>query len=142
MEGSDRVGSGVRVCAYTLFAPGESIRNLRALRHFGCGEARCGIAAPWDLACASLVTYPAGMAEGIGRHMTVLGPVDPTVKRWFPADYLSMGIPSRIARRMAMDVERSFIARRTGIAYPRKREIARRSGSQARDEEMSRTEGS
>lgn len=125
IEGSRQVETGTRVCAYSLFAPAESVRNLCALVHFGCGDPRCGISAPWGPACASLVTYPAGMAEGIGRETIALGPMDPTVNRWFPDDHLSMGIPARIARRMAADLERSFLVKRPNVAYPRRGGIGR-----------------
>ncbi|MHA2130377.1 MAG: hypothetical protein ACW99L_10425, partial [Promethearchaeota archaeon] len=51
----------------------------------------------------------------------IIGPTYPTGNYWFPKNYVSMGIPYEIAKRMAEDLDESFITKRSGVAYPEKR---------------------
>ncbi|MFX1575204.1 MAG: hypothetical protein ACFFB0_20910 [Promethearchaeota archaeon] len=78
---------------------------------------------PWGPSCASFVTYPAGMVENGTKNSIIIGPTDPTGNYWFPENYLSMGLPFEIAKRMANDFESSFIVKRSEIAYPKKRKF-------------------
>ncbi|KKK92579.1 hypothetical protein LCGC14_2701530, partial [marine sediment metagenome] len=48
----------------------------------------------------------------------IIGPSDPTGNYWFPRNYLSIGIPFEIAKRMARDLDQSFITKRSEVAYP------------------------
>lgn len=93
------------------FASGEQIRDLCALAHFRSCDALDLISVPWGPACATLVTYPAGMAENASSDRIYIGPTDPSSKEWLPENYMAMGIPARIARMMAEDAERSFLAK-------------------------------
>ena len=104
-----------------LFGKAENIRNLCTLHHFGTSDAMASIVVPWGPTCASLVTYPSGMASNAPKESVFLGPTDPTGNSWFPPDQLSMAIPMGIARRMAEDVKRSFIEKRKEVAYPTER---------------------
>jgi hypothetical protein len=61
------------------------------------------------------------MVETSPPNTAFVGPSDPTGNVWFPQDYLSLAIPIKIARRMADDLEGSFIAKRPSVAYPEKR---------------------
>ena len=103
------------------FGVGEQIRNLCALVHFRVQDPFYSIIVPQGPSCASFVTYAAGMAENAPKDAAVIGPCDPTGNAWFPKDHLSMAIPIDIARRMAEDVEESFITRRAQVAYPERR---------------------
>ncbi|MFX1470406.1 MAG: DUF169 domain-containing protein [Promethearchaeota archaeon] len=106
--------------AFICFGLSEQIRNLCSLAYFG-SEKGFQIQMPWGAACASFVSYPAGMAEGGPKNCVVIGPTDPTGNSWFPQNYLSMGIPFAIAIRMARDLDDSFISKRHEIAFPVKR---------------------
>lgn len=97
------------------FASGEKVRDLCALAHFGSHEVFNLISVPWGPACATLVTYPAGMAENTDSTRISLGPTDPSARSWMPADYLALGIPVDIARKMADDASRSFLADRKNV---------------------------
>ncbi len=101
--------SGVK--CIICFASGEQIRDLCALAHFGSHDVFNLVSVPWGPACATLVTYPAGMAENASLSRVFVGPTDPSARDWLPANCLAIGIPVEIARKMASDVERSFLAK-------------------------------
>jgi hypothetical protein len=104
-----------------LFAQAEPARVLCALAHFGTADVFGAALVPWGAACASFVTYPAGLAEKAPRNAIVLGPTDVSVNLWFPRDAVSLGIPMEVARRMAEQVPDSFLGKRPGMAYPERR---------------------
>jgi hypothetical protein len=104
-----------------LIAQAEPARVLCALTHFGTADVFGAALAPWGAACASFVTYPAGLAEKAPRDAVILGPTDASVNLWFPRDAVSLGIPMEVARRMAEDMPSSFIGKRPGMAYPERR---------------------
>ncbi len=111
-----------KVHAFLCFGNSEQIRNLCSLAYFRPEEG-FRIEMPWGPSCASFVTYVTGMAESFPNNRIILGPTDPTGNWWFPQDFLSIGIPFIIAKRLAEDVEQSFISKRPKIAYPDKREL-------------------
>ncbi|MHA2283995.1 MAG: DUF169 domain-containing protein [Promethearchaeota archaeon] len=108
------------VKAFLCFGKPEQIRNLCSLAHFR-PENAINIRIPWGPSCASFITYPAGMAESGPKNCIIIGPTDPTGNYWFPHSYLSLGIPYEIAKRMAQDLDQSFISKRPEIAYPKRR---------------------
>ncbi len=117
----DKIGDqNLGVKAFICFGISEQIRNLCSLAHFR-PENAVNIQNPWGPSCASFVTYPAGMAENGPKNSIIIGPSDPTGNRWFPHNYLSLGIPFEIAKRMAADLDHSFITKRSEVAYPIKR---------------------
>jgi hypothetical protein len=95
------------------FAKAAQIRDLCALAHFRRDDVFAAISIPWGPACATMVTYPAGMAENASADRIYAGPTDPSSREWLPEDYMVLGIPLKIARAMAEDMERSFIGRRS-----------------------------
>ena len=103
------------------FGFAEQIRNMVSLVHFRSVEPFHDVLIPQGAACASFVSYAAGMVERAPPDTAFVGPSDPTGNRWFPQDYLSLAIPIKIARRMAEDLEDSFITRRPNVAYPEQR---------------------
>ncbi len=110
---------GVR--SFLCFGAGEQIRNMCALVHFRSEDPFHSVIVPQGAACASFVTYATGMAANGPGDAVVIGPCDPTGNSWFPADQLSIAIPIEVARRMADDIDSSFITKRTQVAYPRRR---------------------
>jgi len=109
---------GVR--AVSCFGTAEQIRNMAALVHFDRAEPFFPVIVPWGPACATLVTYPAGMAAGAPRDSAFMGPQDPTFNNAIPADFLAIGLPFTVARRMGDNIGRSFISRRAAIAFPKR----------------------
>jgi hypothetical protein len=93
------------------FASGEGIMELCALAHFSSHDVFDLISIPWGPACATLVTYPAGMAGNASSSQIFIGPTDPSARVWLPENCLAMGIPVEIARKMAGDSERSFLSK-------------------------------
>jgi uncharacterized protein (DUF169 family) len=96
----------------------EKIRNMISLVHFRSGDPFREVLVPQGAACASFVSYAAGMVEKAPRDTVFVGPCDPTGNSWFPQDQLSLAMPIGIARRMADDLENSFITKRPTVAYP------------------------
>jgi len=94
------------------FASGRQIRDLCALAHFGSPNVFDLISFPWGPACATLVTYPAGMAEKSRNSQIFIGPTDPSARDWLPEDCLAMGMSTEIARKIAGSIERSFLAKK------------------------------
>jgi hypothetical protein len=68
-----------------------------------------------------MITYPAGMAENAPKDSAYIGPIDPTENPWLTPELMIMGIPIALALQMAADLEKSFICKRSRIAYPEKR---------------------
>ncbi|MHA2036620.1 MAG: DUF169 domain-containing protein [Promethearchaeota archaeon] len=117
-DGIDDVNLEVK--AFICFGVAEQIRNLCSLAHFR-PENDVTIQIPWGASCTSFVTHPAGMAENSPKNSIIIGPTDPTGNDWFPQNHLSIGIPFEIAKRMAKDLDQSFIIKRPQIAYPTNR---------------------
>jgi hypothetical protein len=109
-----RVDPGVK--CIICFARGEEIRDLCALAHFSSHDVFNAISVPWGPACATVVTYPAGMAENACSAQICIGPTDPSAREWLPENCMAMGIPVEIARKMAKDVERSFLAKKDNLS--------------------------
>ena len=109
------------VKSIVCFGAAEQIRNMISLVHFRGVDAFHDTLVPQGAACASFVSYAAGMVETSPQNTAFVGPSDPTGNVWFPQDHLSLAIPIRIARRMADDLENSFIAKRPFVAYPEQR---------------------
>jgi hypothetical protein len=107
---------GVR--SLCCFGSAEQIRNLAALVHFDREDPFSPVIVPWGPSCATLITYPAGMAEHGPRDTAFMGPQDPTQNWSIPPDTLAMGIPAEMAARMAGNLDRSFVVLRPRVAFP------------------------
>lgn len=101
-----------------LFAGSEQIRNLCGLAHFNNSDPFFKTLIPDGPTCATMITFPAGMAMNAPKDSAYIGPVDPTSNPWLPSDLMIMGIPAALAQKMAIDVGESFICKRSKIAYP------------------------
>ncbi|HEY3273162.1 MAG TPA: DUF169 domain-containing protein [Methanocella sp.] len=112
---------GDRVRSFIVFAGAEQIRNLCGLAQFNSGDTFFKTLIPGGPTCATMITYPSGMAADAPKDAAFIGPVDPTGNVWLPPDLLVMGIPLALAERMAADADESFIGRRSRIAYPEHR---------------------
>jgi len=103
------------------FGTAEQIRNLVSLIHFRSADPFHDVLVPQGAACASFVSYAAGMVETSPPDTAFIGPSDPMGNVWFPESHLSLAIPIKLARRMTDDLEGSFIAKRPFVAYPTQR---------------------
>ena len=104
-----------------VFAGAEQVRNLIALNHFGTKDVFGSAFAPWGASCASLLTYPTGLAEKCPGGSMIIGPSDPTGNEWLPAGVLSIGLPMATAIRMVRDIPSSFLVKRPNVAFPKGR---------------------
>jgi hypothetical protein len=108
--------------SYLCFGSAEQVRNLCGLLHFGSDAPFGQIDAAWGSHCALFVSYPAGMAPGAPKETAFLGPTAPDGNLWFPPDLMALGVPARLAERMAENVDRSFAGRRAESTYPEARD--------------------
>ena len=108
--------TGVR--AMSFFGRAEQVRNLVAQVHFDRAEPFYPVLVPWGPACATLVTYPAGMAANAPPESAFLGPQDPTLNYALPPDILGIGLPVDVAQRVGENIGNSFISKRTEVAFP------------------------
>jgi hypothetical protein len=106
------------VKAISCFGNAEQIRNLSALVHFDRADPFSPVIMPWGPACATVVTYPAGLAANAPAESAFIGPQDPTVNWALPPDLLAIGLPIAVARRVAENRDRTFIAKRPSVAFP------------------------
>ena len=116
------VTEDIDVKSLLCFGNGEQIRNLSSLIHFRTKNPFNAVNMPFGPACATFVTYPAGMAEKAPKETAFVGPVDPTGNVWFPPEYMAIGMPLSIAERMHEDFEKSFAAKRREVASPKIRD--------------------
>lgn len=104
------------------FGKGEDIRNLSSLIHFRTVNPFNAVSMAMGPSCATFVTYPARLAANTPKDMAFVGPVDPTGNRWFPQEYIALGIPFDMVLKMHDDVDNSFVEKRPHIAYPQERD--------------------
>jgi hypothetical protein len=86
--------------------------------HFDRDEPLFSVLVPWGPACATFVSYPAGLAANAPEQSAFMGPQDPTVNHAIPPDTMGIGIPLRLALRMEGNLDRSFVAKRPRVAFP------------------------
>ncbi len=110
------------VVSVMCFGTAEQIRNIFALYYFSSTNVFGGIVVPAGAACATLITYPAGMAVNTPRDVIFTGPTDPTVNSYFPPDFLGVGIPIEVARRMCEPLEETFVVKRPEVTFPQRRD--------------------
>lgn len=106
-----------------LFAGCEQIRNLCGLAQFNNSDPFFKTVIPAGATCSMMITFPARMAENAPKDSAYVGPTDPTGNPWLPPELMIMGIPAALAQQMAVDLQESFICKRSRIAYPENRVI-------------------
>jgi len=109
------------VKAIICFGNAEQIRNLCGLIHFRSTRPFSSTVVPWGPACATMIAYPAGIAEKAPDGAAFVGPTDPTGNAWFPESHLVIGLPIKVSRQMCEDLEDSFIEKNPSLAYPKRR---------------------
>jgi hypothetical protein len=108
----------VRPLSYLCFGYAEQVRNLCGLVHFGSDAPFGQIEAPWGSFCATFVAFPSGMAKGAPKDTVFIGPTAPDGNPLLPPDMMVIGIPAKIADRMANDVDKSFVVKCPETTYP------------------------
>ncbi len=110
MQACDKAGD-VTPLSYLCIGNAEQIRNLCGLIHFGSDSPFGQIDAAWGSFCATFIAYPTGMAKGAPKDTAFIGPMGPDGNTLLLPDMMALGIPAKMAARMADDVEKSFAAR-------------------------------
>lgn len=118
----DDLKEDIDVRSILCFGNGEQIRNLSSLIHFRTENPFNSINMPFGPACATFVSYPAGMVEKAPKETAFVGPVDPTGNVWFPPEYMAIGIPFKTAIGMHDDLDKSFAIKRSEVASPKIRD--------------------
>lgn len=121
IAGWDRIPAGQEVLSFILLGGAESMRNLGGLVQYVSDDLFTAVTMPGGPSCASMISYAAGMSERAPRNTAFIGPVDPTGNAWFPPDLMSLAVPFELARTMAENVDRSFLGRRSRVAFPPRR---------------------
>ncbi len=121
IAGWDQLVDEQDVLSFILIGNAESIRNLGGLAQYTFEDIFNSVVMPSGPSCASMLTYAAGFSEKAPRESAFVGPVDPTGNAWFPPEMMSMAIPFDMARKMAENVEGSFLTRRSQVAFPENR---------------------
>ena len=114
----NRVDGDRGVKAIICFGNGEQIRNLGGMVHFRSADTFNAVRAAWGPTCATILTYPAGIADKAPLDSAYMGPVDPTGNHWFPVDFMALGIPIGVAVGISEDLENAFVTKRPHVAYP------------------------
>ena len=121
IAGWDQLEDDQDVLSFILIGNAESIRNIGGLVQYSFDDIFNSIVMPSGPSCASMVTYAAGFSEKAPRNIAFVGPVDPTGNAWFPPEMMSMALPFDMARKMAENIEGSFLIKRPHVAFPIKR---------------------
>ncbi len=121
IAGWDQLEDDQDAFSFILIGNAESIRNLGGLVQYTYEDIFNSIVMPGGPSCASMVTYAAGFSEKAPRDAAFVGPVDPTGNAWFPPEMMSLAIPFDMARKMAGNIEDSFLTKRPHVAFPTKR---------------------
>lgn len=104
-----------------FFTRAETMSGLHQLAAFVTNEPEV-VASPWGAACANLITWPRKyLAQGNPR--VVLGGWDPSARKFFKTDELSMTVPYGIFTKMLDRFEESFLM--TGTWSIVRKKIAR-----------------
>ena len=114
----DSLDSDPGVRSFICYGNGEQVRNLSGLIHYRSTDPFNSVSAAWGPTCATLLTYPAGLAEKASKNTAYMGPIDPTGNCWFPENFMALGIPMKLALGMCEDLDNSFVVKRPHVAYP------------------------
>lgn len=114
----DDVEADPGVKAVICYGNAEQIRNLCSMVHFRSVDTFNAVRAAWGPTCATLLTYPAGLAAKAPRDSAFIGPMDPTGNHWFPADQMALGLPIKLATGICEDLDHAFVTKRPHVAYP------------------------
>jgi uncharacterized protein (DUF169 family) len=94
-----------------FFARPESMSGLHQLAAFVTNDPEV-VASPWSAACGSLAIWPAHyLARGLRK--VVLGGWDPSARKFFKTDELSLSIPGDIFTEMLERYQASFLGTET-----------------------------
>ena len=110
--------AGPAVRSLCCFGTGEQVRNMAALIHFDRDDPFSPVIVPWGSACSTYITFPAGLADYTPRDTAFMGPQDPTQNHSLPPGMMALGVPAEMARRMAKNLDSSFVIRRPHVAFP------------------------
>jgi hypothetical protein len=121
MQTCEKAGN-VSPLSYLCIGNAEQIRNLCGLVHFGSETPFGQIDAAWGSFCATFISYPAGMANGAPKDTAFIGPIGPDCNKLLPQDMMALGLPAKMAARMADDVEKCFSIKSPETTWPAKRD--------------------
>ncbi len=121
MQTCEKTGD-VSPLSYLCIGNAEQIRNLCGLVHFGSDTPFGQIDAAWGSFCATFIAYPTGMAKGAPKDTAFIGPMGPDGNTLLLPDMMALGLPAKMALRMADDVEKSFAVKCPETTWPAKRD--------------------
>ena len=94
-----------------FFARPETLCGLHQLAAFVTHDPEV-VASPWGAACANLITWPRKYLSE-GKPRAVLGGWDPSARKFFKSDELSLTVPYGMFTQMVDRFEESFLTTKT-----------------------------
>jgi hypothetical protein len=94
-----------------FFARPETLSGLHQLAAFVTHDPEV-VASPWGAACANLITWPRKYLSE-GKPRAVLGGWDPSARKFFKNDELSLTVPYEMFSHMLERFEESFLMTKT-----------------------------
>ena len=107
-----------------FFARPETLCGLHQLAAFVSHDPEV-VASPWGAACANLITWPLKYLSE-GRPRPVLGGWDPSARKFFKTDELSLTVPFEMFRQMLERFGESFLMSKTWSTVQKKISRSRR----------------
>lgn len=107
-----------------FFARPETMCGLHQLAAFVTHEPEV-VASPWGAACTNLITWPRKY-QAQGKQRAVIGGWDPSARKFFKTDELSMTVPYGMFTQMLERFEESFLKTKTWAIVRKKIARSRR----------------
>jgi len=107
-----------------FFARPETLCDLHQLAAFVTHDPEV-VASPWGAACANLITWPRKYLSE-GKPRAVLGGWDPSARKFFKTDEISLTVPYGIFNQMLERFEESFLATKTWSTVRKKIDRSRK----------------
>ena len=94
-----------------FFARPEALSGLCSLVYYAAGHHQA-VVSPFGSACANIIAWPLAYQQK-GIECAVLGGFDPSARKFFKADELTLAIPLPLYRKMLAALETSSLPRHT-----------------------------
>ena len=104
----DQLAPGERAEVVAFFARPEVLSGLHQLAAFVTNDPEV-VQSPWGAACANLITWPLHYLAR-GQEKAVLGGWDPSARKYFKTDELSLSVPLALYDKMLARWPESFLA--------------------------------
>lgn len=120
----DRFEAGEAPLFVSMFDRPEALSGVHQLVTFVTGDP-LSVVSPWSAACGSLVAWPMRL-QANGENKAVLGGWDPSARKFFKGDELSLTVPFPMFENMVSRWKESFLTTKTWTTVGKKIEKSRK----------------